>query len=59
MASPGASGESPNAPREQEPLEQHHPEPACREAQKWIEVSEERGAQRPAAIAHRGHKRVI
>ncbi|XP_076740919.1 LIM and calponin homology domains-containing protein 1 isoform X6 [Maylandia zebra] len=38
MASPGASGDSPNAPREQEPLEQHHPEPACREAQKWIEA---------------------
>ncbi|CAI5680758.1 unnamed protein product [Oreochromis niloticus] len=38
MASPAASGDSPNAPREQEPLEQHHPEPACREAQKWIEA---------------------
>ncbi|XP_039879745.1 LIM and calponin homology domains-containing protein 1-like isoform X6 [Simochromis diagramma] len=35
MASPAASGDSPNAPREQE---QHHPEPACREAQKWIEA---------------------
>ncbi|XP_063332122.1 LIM and calponin homology domains-containing protein 1-like isoform X2 [Pelmatolapia mariae] len=38
MASPAASGDSPNAPREQEPLEQHHPEPVCREAQKWIEA---------------------
>ncbi|XP_008291215.1 LIM and calponin homology domains-containing protein 1-like isoform X2 [Stegastes partitus] len=39
MASPAACRESPNGPpREQEPPEPNHPEPACLEAQKWIEA---------------------
>ncbi|XP_030587022.1 LIM and calponin homology domains-containing protein 1-like isoform X3 [Archocentrus centrarchus] len=39
MASPAACRDSPNVPpRDQEPLEPHHPEPACQEAQKWIEA---------------------
>uniref|UniRef100_A0A3Q1JPJ2 LIM and calponin homology domains 1a n=1 Tax=Anabas testudineus TaxID=64144 RepID=A0A3Q1JPJ2_ANATE len=38
MASPAAAGrDAPNAP-EPEPLEPNHPEPACQEAQKWIEA---------------------
>uniref|UniRef100_A0A3P8U3D5 Uncharacterized protein n=1 Tax=Amphiprion percula TaxID=161767 RepID=A0A3P8U3D5_AMPPE len=36
MASPAACRESP--PREQAPPEPNHPEPACLEAQKWIEA---------------------
>ncbi|XP_051801496.1 LIM and calponin homology domains-containing protein 1-like isoform X2 [Acanthochromis polyacanthus] len=36
MASPAACLESP--PREQAPPEPNHPEPACLEAQKWIEA---------------------
>lgn len=42
MASPAADGDVPDAPRhETDPAaEPSHPEPACQEAQKWIEVSE-------------------
>ena len=41
MASPAACRNLASAPpREQEPMEPNHPEPACLEAQKWIEVSE-------------------
>ncbi|KAM9314519.1 LIM and calponin homology domains-containing protein 1-like isoform 2-T2 [Pholidichthys leucotaenia] len=36
MASPTARQNA--QPREQDPLEQNHPEPACQEAQKWIEA---------------------
>ncbi|XP_055363139.1 LIM and calponin homology domains-containing protein 1 isoform X2 [Betta splendens] len=40
MASPAAGRHAPNAsPREEpEPVEPNHPEPACQEAQKWIEA---------------------
>ncbi|KAM9857013.1 LIM and calponin homology domains-containing protein 1-like [Aulostomus maculatus] len=39
MASQAAGRDVPNAPRdEQESLEPNHPEPACQEAQKWIEA---------------------
>ncbi|KAG7221905.1 hypothetical protein INR49_016931, partial [Caranx melampygus] len=40
MASPTAGRDVPNAPTrdESEPLEPSHPEPACQEAQKWIEA---------------------
>lgn len=41
MASPAAGRDVPNAPPrdDSERLEPNHPEPACQEAQKWIEVS--------------------
>ncbi|XP_040891898.1 LIM and calponin homology domains-containing protein 1-like isoform X2 [Toxotes jaculatrix] len=40
MASPAAGRDAPSAPTrdETEPLEPNHPEPACQEAQKWIEA---------------------
>ncbi|GAA6234349.1 LIM and calponin homology domains-containing protein 1-like [Lates japonicus] len=40
MASPAAGRDAPNAPTRDEsgPLEPNHPEPACQEAQKWIEA---------------------
>ncbi|KAM4583826.1 uncharacterized protein PAE49_003641 isoform 3-T3 [Odontesthes bonariensis] len=39
MASPAACRNLASAPpREQEPMEPNHPEPACLEAQKWIEA---------------------
>lgn len=42
MASSAAGRDVPNAPPrdDSERQEPHHPEPACQEAQKWIEVSE-------------------
>lgn len=40
MASSEADCEVPNTPQDEpEPVESSHPEPACQEAQKWIEVS--------------------
>uniref|UniRef100_A0A3B4WWC3 LIM and calponin homology domains 1a n=1 Tax=Seriola lalandi dorsalis TaxID=1841481 RepID=A0A3B4WWC3_SERLL len=38
MASPAAGRDVPNAPTRDESLEPSHPEPACQEAQKWIEA---------------------
>ncbi|KAF7666739.1 hypothetical protein LDENG_00093160 [Lucifuga dentata] len=39
MASPAADNDVSNAPRDEpEPAEPSHPEPACQEAQKWIEA---------------------
>lgn len=45
MASPAAGRDVPNAPArdESERAEPNHPEPACQEAQKWIEVSDRPG----------------
>lgn len=63
MASPAAGRDVPNAPprEELEPSDANHPEPACQEAQKWIEVSEvaEEKSSGPAATAQRGQKWVI
>lgn len=60
MASPAAGRHAPNAPprEEPEPMEPSHPEPACQEAQKWIEVSEaaEQRGSGPAATAQQGQK---
>ena len=66
MASPAAGRDVPNAPPrdDSERQEPHHPEPACQEAQKWIEVSEVTarrgsggmGGTAAAATAHKmGH----
>ncbi|XP_056227871.1 LIM and calponin homology domains-containing protein 1-like isoform X2 [Seriola aureovittata] len=38
MASPAAGRDVPNAPTRDDSLEPSHPEPACQEAQKWIEA---------------------
>ncbi|KAG7486255.1 LIM and calponin-likey domains-containing 1-like isoform X2 [Solea senegalensis] len=38
MASPAAGRPVPAAPTRDEPREPNHPEPACQEAQKWIEA---------------------
>ncbi|XP_058496142.1 LIM and calponin homology domains-containing protein 1-like [Solea solea] len=38
MASPAAGRPVPTAPTRDEPREPNHPEPACQEAQKWIEA---------------------
>lgn len=42
MASPAAGHDVPKTPprAESERAEPSHPEPACQEAQKWIEVSD-------------------
>lgn len=45
MASPAAGQDVPKPPprTDSERAEPSHPEPACQEAQKWIEVSDEQG----------------
>lgn len=46
MASPEMASPEAGRDNDSERLEPNHPEPACQEAQKWIEVSGVTGARR-------------